>query len=416
MPRVNASLITGLDAPTGIALLGSDLFVGNFGNGTVGEYTLSGATINASLISGLDEPFVAASGSYLYVANEASNTVGKYKLSGAPVNSSLVTGLDGPTGISVSGSDLFVTNEGGDTVGEFNTTTGAAATVTCPTTSLSGGGQSGSSISVVSGTAVTDQATLSGNNAASATGTVTYSVYSDPACTVAVSSGKAESITTPGVLPTSTPVTLDTSGTYYWQAKYSGDDQNGTSANSCGSEVETIPTLTVSAVSPSSGPANGGTPITITGTDFGPGAKVEVGDGLSEAVNASLVGGLDDPYGIAVSGSDIFVTNEGSGTVGEYTTSGATVNASLITGLDGPTGIAVSGSDIFVSNFDGDTVGEYTTSGTTVNASLVTGLDEPFGIAVSGSDLFVTNYRRRHGGRVHHLGSHGQRLARHRAG
>ena len=80
---------------------------------------------------------------------------------------------------------------------------------------------------------------------------------------------------------------------------------------------------------------------------------------------------------------DIFVTNNGGNTVGDYTTSGATVNASLITGLNGPTGIALSGSNLFVVNFNGNTVGEYTTSGATVNASLITGLSSPFGIAVT---------------------------------
>ena len=46
---VNASLISGLGAPTGIAVSGSNLFVVD--GGTVGEYTTSGAVVNASLIS-----------------------------------------------------------------------------------------------------------------------------------------------------------------------------------------------------------------------------------------------------------------------------------------------------------------------------------------------------------------------------
>ena len=63
---------------------------------------------------------------------------------------------------------------------------GTAPAVTPPaatslSTSLSGGGQSGTSINVPTGTAVTDTATLSGTNAAAATGTVTYNVYSDSA-------------------------------------------------------------------------------------------------------------------------------------------------------------------------------------------------------------------------------------------
>ena len=122
-----------------------------------------------------------------------------------------------------------------------------------------------------------------------------------------------------------------------------------------------------------------------------------------------------------------------AGTIGEYTTAGATVNAALISGLNGPLGIAVSGSNLFVANYgdwhdrrihhlggDGErradlgverpvwalrcrariclsrtfahgTIGEYTTSGATVNAALISGLNDPHGIAVSGSDLFVTN-------------------------
>jgi hypothetical protein len=111
---------------------------------------------------------------------------------------------------------------------------------TTVSTWLSGGGQSGGTISVPEGTAVTDSATLSGTNAATATGTVTYDVYSDNACSVPVNTGTEQTITTPGTLPPSSPVTLTSPGTYYWQASYSGDTGNGPSASTCGSEVETV--------------------------------------------------------------------------------------------------------------------------------------------------------------------------------
>ena len=74
---------------------------------------------------------------------------------------------------------------------------------------------------------------------------------------------------------------------------------------------------------------------------------------------APLVSGLSYPVGVAVSGSDLFVVSEGSGTVGEYTTSGTTVNASLVSGLNYPVGVAVSGSELFVVNDASGTVGEY---------------------------------------------------------
>ena len=99
-------------------------------------------------------------------------------------------------------------------------------------------------------------------------------------------------------------------------------------------------------------------------------------------MNAALISGLNEPFGIAVDGSDLFVTNVGAGTIGEYTTAGATVNAALITGLIDPLGVAVDGSDLFVTNAGAGTIGEYTTAGTTVNAALITGLNGPFGLAI----------------------------------
>ena len=88
----------------------------------------------------------------------------------------------------------------------------------------------------------------------------------------------------------------------------------------------------------------------------------------------------------------MFVTNSVAGTVGEYTTSGATVNASLITGLDDPAGIAVSGGDLFVAETNIDAISEYNaTTGGLINFAFVTGLSGPAGIAVSGGDLFVTS-------------------------
>lgn len=114
-------------------------------------------------------------------------------------------------------------------------------------------------------------------------------------------------------------------------------------------------------------------------------------------VNATLVTGLNYPTAIAVSedGGSVFVANLGAGTIGKYdAATGAAVNASLVTGLKSPTGIAVSGSNLFVvssgTGANTGTIGEYTTTGDAVNATLVTGLQSPAGIAVSGSNLFVT--------------------------
>jgi hypothetical protein len=87
---------------------------------------------------------------------------------------------------------------------------------------------------------VTDSGTLAGGHAASAGGTVTYNVYSDNTCSTLVNGGSAENITTPGVLPPSAPVTLNTPGTYWWTASYSGDGKNFSSVSNCADETETV--------------------------------------------------------------------------------------------------------------------------------------------------------------------------------
>jgi hypothetical protein len=114
-------------------------------------------------------------------------------------------------------------------------------------------------------------------------------------------------------------------------------------------------------------------------------------------VNPALITGLSNPWGIAVSGDHLYVSNIGNGTIGEYTTSGAVVNANLITGLTCPVGIAVSGTDLYVVNQGDSTsgwIGKYdATTGAAVNPILITGLNNgPYRVAVSGGFLFLDNY------------------------
>jgi hypothetical protein len=128
---VNAGLVSGLIFPDGIAVSGSDLFVANGDGGSIGAYSTSGATVNASLVSGLGGPWgLAACGSDLFVVNNGRGTIGEYTTSGATVNASLVSdlGAGDPIGIAVSadGSDLFVVNNSRGSIGEYNAVTGAA--------------------------------------------------------------------------------------------------------------------------------------------------------------------------------------------------------------------------------------------------------------------------------------------------
>ena len=84
------------------------------------------------------------------------------------------------------------------------------------------------------GGTVHDSATLTGTTA-DAGGTVTYTVYSDSACTQVVASGGTKDVTN-GVVPDSDPVTFDAAGDFFWQAVYSGDDNNKRATSDCASE------------------------------------------------------------------------------------------------------------------------------------------------------------------------------------
>jgi hypothetical protein len=123
------------------------------------------------------------------------------------------------------------------------------------TTTLASGTQSGASISVAPNAPVTDSATITGPGANTATGTVTFTVYTDSACTA------ANQITTAfplhgdirnvvnGASPPSAAVTFAKTGTYYFKAVYSGDATHSSAASTCGSEVVTVKTPTTLSTS-----------------------------------------------------------------------------------------------------------------------------------------------------------------------
>ncbi|HEX7246322.1 MAG TPA: hypothetical protein VF245_12255 [Solirubrobacterales bacterium] len=106
-------------------------------------------------------------------------------------------------------------------------------------TSLTGGGKEGAEITVTEGTGVNDTATLSGENASKATGTVKYAVYKDKECKELVT--KAGEVTVKeGKVPPSEEEKLEAGAVYYWQAEYGGDSLDEASKSPCGKEVLTV--------------------------------------------------------------------------------------------------------------------------------------------------------------------------------
>jgi len=159
---------------------------------------------------------------------------GKTNAAGNLTFSYLNTGGLGTDSVSATYTAGSVSQKANATV----TWTAVGAAPTKLTTSLSGGGKTGKTITVPVNTAVTDSAALSGARVATATGKVSYAVYSNAACTKLVATAGAKTVTG-GKVPHSAALTLP-AGTYYWTAAYSGNATNKASAGACGTEVLTV--------------------------------------------------------------------------------------------------------------------------------------------------------------------------------
>jgi uncharacterized repeat protein (TIGR01451 family) len=104
-----------------------------------------------------------------------------------------------------------------------------------------------------SGDTVHDTATLSGATA-SAGGKVTYTVYSNSACSSKFADAGTVSVTN-GSVPASNNVTFPHAGTFYWQASYSGDADNTQAVSACTSEQLVIAPVVDLSIVKSASPA-----------------------------------------------------------------------------------------------------------------------------------------------------------------
>ena len=123
-------LISGLISPGGVAVSGEDLFVSSFvmpnsGAGIVSKYTISGEVVDRSLIQVFGPSAIVVSGMDLFMVNSnissERNKVGKYTTSGAVVNRDLIAGLSIPNALAVSGNKLFVADFGNGNIGKYIT-------------------------------------------------------------------------------------------------------------------------------------------------------------------------------------------------------------------------------------------------------------------------------------------------------
>src|SRR5206468_2297782 len=84
------------------------------------------------------------------------------------------------------------------------------------------------------GGSIHDSATLTGATA-DAGGSVTYTVYSDNACSQGARAAGTKTVTN-GAVPDSNALAFNSAGDFYWQAVYSGDSNNAGATSTCTEE------------------------------------------------------------------------------------------------------------------------------------------------------------------------------------
>jgi hypothetical protein len=176
-----------------------------------------------------------------------------------------------------SGSHYWQASYSGDATNMASTSACAAEVVQGPTTTtalLSGEGSSGVTLTVTEGASVSDKATVEGVNAAIATGTVEYKIYSDSACSNLVESAGSASVN--GGSGGASAARKLAAGTHYWQASYSGDAANRPSTSACAAEIVHAPAPAPAPSTPSAG-GGGGTTQTATAPAGSPPAAPQAG-------------------------------------------------------------------------------------------------------------------------------------------
>ena len=171
-----------------------------------------------------------------------------------------------------------------------------------------------SATSVDVGTAVHDSATLS-DATSDAGGTVTYTVYTDSACSADAQTAGTKAVTN-GVVLDSDPITFNDAGDYYWQAAYSGDTKNNGATSECTDEH-----LVVNPLSPSLSTAQNLLPndtATLSGATSGAGGTITFN--LFDPLDATCSGTPAYTETVNVNGNgdydttntDFFATDEGT--------------------------------------------------------------------------------------------------------
>ena len=159
------------------------------------------------------------------------------------------------------------------------------------------------------GDTVHDSATLTGATS-NAGGTVTYTVYTDNACSAGAQAAGTKTVTN-GVVPDSDGIQFNSAGTFYWQAVYSGDANNNGATSSCTSEKLVI---------------NKNQPAISTAQDLIPNDNATISAATATA-GGTVTFNLYDANDTTCSGATIVTQTVNVNGNGTYSTTNTTVHA-----------------------------------------------------------------------------------------
>ncbi len=194
----------------------------------VGAATSCTATVTDTATTGATNPTgtvtFSTSGSGAFSANPCPT------LTASGTNAATCTVSYTPNAVG-TGTHNIVAVYSGDSTHKSSTATALVVTVTKATPSLA---TTVSSASIPIGSTVSDQAMLTGGfPSTGVTGTVTYTLFPNGACTAPGTAGSSFTVGPSNSVPPSAPVTPATSGSFSFQATYSGDANNNAVTSAC---------------------------------------------------------------------------------------------------------------------------------------------------------------------------------------
>ncbi|ADW69215.1 IPT/TIG domain-containing protein [Granulicella tundricola] len=313
---VNA-LGTTFSNPHGIAVDAfGNVFVADFGNNAVKEIVgASGAIVTVGPAFTTPNWVAIDAAGDVYVADAATGTVSEMVAvngsipSSSPTVLTLGPGFTSPTGLALDeAGNVYIADNGPNTVYKLATATPPSFTFAATSVGSTSAAQS-FSLQNFGNEDLVLSVPGSGKNPAITSG---FTLNAASNCPLVSAGGSTVALAEGGFCTESISFKPVTAGSDIGSLTFTDNALNVTSATQAISLIGSGGTPTVTAVSPASGPATGGTAVTITGTNFVTGATVSFG--TTAATNVTVISATQitalSPAG-SVGVADVTVTSGG---------------------------------------------------------------------------------------------------------